>query len=346
MKSILSTFLLVSGLSLSSVIQASNELTVFSDRRTSLTEPVLKQFAQETGIQINFHFLDKGMLTRVRLNPTEADVIISKSGRFLEMAKQYDLLQDYSIGEISNLPKSEYHDSNNSYLTLFYRPRVIYASRERVTAGEVNTYEDLIDPKWRGKICSISGYHPYSMNLFSKMAVDRGLEYTRDYLIALKANLASKPSSHDRAKVRDIYEGKCDITLANSYYMPLMLRSSEEKAWGESTYVTFPNQSGNGAYVLRGGVALTKSTSNTKAAKQLLNYLVGGPAQSMIMKASNEFAVNPAVELPDTLKSLGEHQSEVNQGRFKAKVIPLDQAVAMRKEIVKILDEIDFDGKQ
>jgi len=50
----------------------------------------------------------------------------------------------------------------------------------------------------------------------------------------VKSNLARKPEGNDRAQVKAIWAGECDISLGNTYYMGQMLESEEQTEWANS----------------------------------------------------------------------------------------------------------------
>ena len=58
------------------------------------------------------------------------------------------------------------------------------------------------------------------------------IEEAEAWLSAVKDNLARRPEGNDRAQVRAIREGVCDVGLINHYYMYAMLQNEEQKALG------------------------------------------------------------------------------------------------------------------
>lgn len=324
--------------------KADEPVRVISDRTPSHLEPLFARYTETTGVEILPVFVDEGLVARLKSRPTEADLVITKTADLLEAAKTGALLQPFESEAIVTGVAPEFRDADNTYVTLSYRPRSIFASKERVAPGAIATYEDLTDPQWRGRICIRSGYHDYNLSLFSQMAADRGLEAARTFIMGIHENLARAPTGNDRAQVRAIYEGECDLSIGNSYYMPIMLSRDDQRPWGEATRVVFPDQAGDGAYVMRGGAALTTATDNLEAATELLEYLVSEEAQEFIVNTTFEYSILDSVEMPAANRALAAEQPEVQDGRFKAEFIPLDAIAAQRQAVVQILDEMDFDG--
>ncbi|WP_207173292.1 ABC transporter substrate-binding protein [Halochromatium glycolicum] len=323
---------------------ADTTVRVISDRTPSHLEPLFEYYRTLTGVEIESAFVDKGLIARLQSRPTEADLIITKTADILEEAKQQRLLRPFDSSTIAAELPARFRDADDAYITLSYRPRVIFASKERVEPDSIETYADLTDPEWRGRICIRSGYHNYNLSLLSQMAEDQGLPAARAFIMGLHANLARRPKGNDRAQVRAIYEGECDLSLGNSYYMPIMLANPEQRAWGKATYLIFPNQESGGSYIMRGGAALTTANRNVPAATQLLEFLVSNAGQEFIVNTTFEYPVRDDVEMLDSLRALGNRQEGIEGGRFKANFIPLDAIAAHRDAIVTILDEVDFDS--
>ena len=139
-------------------------------------------------------------------------------------------------------------DPEGHWFALTRRARVVYASKERVPATAI-TYEDLADPKWKGKICSRSGQHTYNVALVAAMIANHGEAKAEEWLKGVKANLARKPSGGDREAVRDVAAGLCDLAIGNTYYMAAMLHNPEQKAWADAVHIIFPNAGDRGTHV-------------------------------------------------------------------------------------------------
>jgi iron(III) transport system substrate-binding protein len=334
-------FLIFSGFSCSSP----KEIRIITDRTESHLAPLINYYSEKTGTSVNAVFVDSGLLPRLEARPDEADLVITKTINLLETAKNKDLLQPFSSSKLNKQLPAEFRDPDNYYITTSYRARVIYYSKDRVNPGELSTYEDLASPKWKGRICIRSGYHSYNLSLFSQMAATVGSEKTRAFIQGLHNNLARAPQGNDRAQVQAIYEGKCDIAIANSYYMGIMLSRDDQRDWALSAKVFFPDQNEKGSFILRSGAALTKATGNKKEAVKFLEFLIDDYAQKYITDALYAYSVNDTLPLTEVNKSLGDGQGEVVDGKYKANFVPLGDIEKNRPEIVKILDDINFDSK-
>lgn len=232
----------------------------------------------------------------------------------------------------ANIP-AHLRDPNGKWYGLTQRARLIYASKDRVGAGEITSYEDLADPKWQGRICTRSGSHAYNNALFSSLIVANGEEKAMAWLEGLKSNLARKPSGNDRAQVKAVWQGECDIAIGNSYYMGKMLANEEQVAWANSVNLIFPNQDGRGTHMNISGVSLTQSAPNKDNAIKLMEFLSGDVAQKIYAEVNYEYPVKPGVEASSLVTSWGE---------FKQDQVSLAEVAAMATAASKMVDKVGY----
>jgi iron(III) transport system substrate-binding protein len=217
------------------------------------------------------------------------------------------------------------------------RARVIFASKERVKETAIS-YEQLADPKWKGRICSRSGQHPYNTAMIAAMIAHLGDAKAQAWLKGVKANLAHRPAGGDREQVRDVAAGKCDLALGNTYYMGLMLtneKAPEQKQWASAVRVIFPDAGGRGTHVNISGIAIAKHAPNKDAAQKLAAFLLGGEAQALYAAANHEYPVTPGVAPSDLLKGLG---------TLKPDALPLAEIARLRKAASELVDKVNFDA--
>ncbi|HBN51529.1 MAG TPA: iron ABC transporter substrate-binding protein, partial [Thalassospira sp.] len=232
----------------------------------------------------------------------------------------------------ANIP-AHLRDENDQWFALTQRGRALYASKDRVTEGEIATYEDLADPKWKGRVCTRSGTHDYNIALVSSMIAHHGTEEAKTWLEGLKANLARKPQGNDRGQVKAIKEGECDVAIANTYYYGKMLDDPEQRAWAESVNIIFPNQNDRGMSMNISGMTLIKGAPNKENAVKLMEFLSGDEAQKIYAEVNYEYPVKPGVEWSDYVKSWG---------TFKADELPLSEIARLRADAVRMIDEVGY----
>jgi iron(III) transport system substrate-binding protein len=318
---------------------ASADVNVYSYRQPELIAPLTEAFTEETGIKVNVAFLEKGLVERLKAegDRSPADVILTVDIARISEAVDAGVTQPLMTETLAQNIPATYHDPEGNWWGVTTRARIVYASKDRVAPGEVTTYEDLADPKWKGRICTRSGMHTYMIGLTSAYLAHHGEEETKQWLQGLKDNLARKPQGNDRAQVKAIWAGECDISLGNTYYMGAMLADPEQKVWADSVRLDFPvfDVEGGGTHVNISGVALTKASKNIAEATQFIEFLTSKEAQEIYAEANSEYPVVPGTEPSALVASWGELTPD-NLGL-------IDIANA-RGEALKLTEEVDYDG--
>ena len=314
-----------------------DEVNVYSLRQPELVQPLFDKFTEETGIEVNVAHIDKGMVERLvsEGDRSPADLVMTVDIAKLAQVVEAGVTQPVDSEVLAaNIP-AEFRDPGNQWFGLTTRGRVVYASKERVADGEVTTYEDLADPKWQGRICTRPGTHDYNLGLMAAMIEHHGPDYAKEWAAGLRANLAKKPEGNDRAQVKSIWAGECDITLGNTYYMGAMLTDPEQTEWANSVRIVFPTFDGDGTHLNVSGVAMTKAAPNKDAALKLMEFLSSDEAQAIYAETNYEFPVKPGVAKSELVASWGE---------FTPDSLNLMDVAKSRAEALKLMEEVNFDG--
>lgn len=330
----------IAGVTVTGAAKAADPVVnVYSYREPQLVEPLAKAFTEATKIQVNVVFAKDGLIEKMvaegRNSP--ADLLLTPESGLLVQAKAADVTRAVSSPVLAAAVPVEYRDSEGHWFALTRRARVVYASKERVKQDAI-TFEELADPKWKGKVCVRSGQHTYNLALFASMIAHNGEEKTEAWLRGLKANLARKPAGGDREQVRDVFAGLCDLAIGNTYYMGLMqtnTKQPEQQKWAESVKVLFPNREGRGTHVNISGVSMARYAPHPEAALKFMEYLVSNAAQHIYAEANYEYPVVASVAPSDRVKSWGE---------LKADTLPLDKIATLRKKASELVDKVGFDG--
>ena len=218
---------------------------------------------------------------------------------------QAGITQPIKSDLLDKVVPAQYRDPEGHWYGISMRARVVYASKERVKQNAI-TYEELADPKWKGKICIRSGQHIYNNALFAAFIAQHGAAKAEEWLRGLKANLAQKPSGGDRETARDVAAGKCDLGIGNTYYWALMNdKEADKKAWAEATKVILPTFQGGGTHVNLSGVVLAKHAPNKANAMKLVEWLAGEKAQHMYADLNYEYPVRAGIAINPTIAGYG-----------------------------------------
>ncbi|MCA0432474.1 MAG: Fe(3+) ABC transporter substrate-binding protein [Proteobacteria bacterium] len=318
---------------------ADGVVNVYSYRQPTLVDPLFKKFTEETGIEVKTVFAEKGLIERMEQegNLSPVDILMTADiGRLVE-AKEKGLGQPVNDEKINANVPATLRDPGNEWFGLTMRARVVYASKERV-AQDTISYEELADPKWKGKICIRPGDHPYNIGLISAMIAKRGLDNTRTWLQGLKANLATKPNGNDRAQAKGVWSGECDLAVANTYYMGLMANNDkepEQKEWAKASKILFPSSPEMGTQVNISGMLLAKNSPNKDNALKLMEFLASDEAQALYASQNYEYPVDPHVAPSETVASWG---------KFEPETTNIAEVAAHQKEAAKLVDEVQFNN--
>ena len=313
------------------------EVNIYSSRQPQLINPILEAFSEHTGIDVNVVFIKSGMIERLRAEGkrTPADVVLTVDIANLAAIADSGVTQPVHSGVIdANIPP-QYRDPDGLWSGLTMRSRVVFTAKDRVDASQITAFEDLADPKWKGTICVRSGLHNYNVALVAAMIAHHGEAATEDWLRGLKANLARRPQGNDRAQIKAVWAGECDIAIANTYYLGEMLQDPEQAVWANSVNLVFATVGGQGAHVNLSGMAMTKSAPHREAALQLMEYLTSEPAQKLYAELNYEYPLLASVKPGELVQSWGE---------FTPDPMPMAEIAKFRPAALKLIEKVDFDG--
>jgi iron(III) transport system substrate-binding protein len=318
---------------------AQGEVNIYTTREPGLIQPLLDTFTKETGIKTNAIFVESGLAERLEAEGenSPADVItVVDYGNLIDMLER-GLTQPIHSSVLDAAVPANLRDPAGNWYAMSMRARVIYVSKERV-AESAMTYEDLADPKWKGRVCIRSGQHPYNTSLFAAMIAKDGPEKTEKYLTDLKANLARTAGGGDRDVARDILADICDIGVGNSYYVGLMRSGTggpDQKEWGEAIKVILPTfADGAGTHVNISGAAVAKYAPNKDNAIKLLEFLVSPEAQAIYASGNFEYPVVAGARIDPVIAALGD---------LKIDPLPLHEIGAHRRQASELVDKVGFD---
>lgn len=316
--------------------QAQGEVNVYTYREQKLIQPLFDAFTKETGIKVNVVSASSGLEQRIKTEGANspADVLLTVDIGRLEDAVQAGITQPIKSEVIEKTVPAALRDPEGHWAGVSMRARVVYASKDRVKQDTI-TYEELADPKWKGKICIRSGQHIYNNALIAAMIAKYGEAKAEEWLKGLKANLAQKPSGGDREQARDVAAGKCDIGIGNTYYYALMLNNPQQKAWADATKVILPTFAGGGTHVNVSGVVLAKNAPNKANAMKLIEWLAGDTAQHMYADSTFEYPVKAGIKLNDIV---------AGYGKLNADPLPLSKIAQNKKAAANLVDKVGFDN--
>lgn len=331
--------LAAAGVCVSTAAMAAGELNLYTTREPRLIEPMLEAFEKDKGIKVNTVFVKDGLLERAKAEGANspADVfMVVDIGNLLDLVDA-GVTQPIESETLTTVLPANLRNANNDWFSLSLRDRVLYADKDLQIDNF--TYEDLADPKWKGKVCIRAGQHPYNTALIAAMIAHDGAEATEKWLQGVKANQARKATGGDRDVARDILGGICDIGIANNYYVGHMKNAeagSDNRKWGDAIQVIRPTfAKSGGTHVNITGASVAKNAPNKDNAVALLEYLVSQPAQELYANANYEYPIREGVKLNPVTESFGV---------LKVDPLPLTEIAKYRKQASELVDKVGFDN--
>lgn len=317
---------------------SAQDLNLYTTREPGLIKPLLEAFTASSGIKVNTVFVKDGLAERVQAegDKSPADVLMTVDfGNLVDLVDK-GLTQPVQSAVLESAIPANLRDAKGNWFSLSIRARVLYAAKDLdlVTFN----YEDLADPKWKGKVCIRSGQHPYNTALVASYIVHHGDKATQGWLEGVKGNLARKAAGGDRDVARDIMGGICDIGIANSYYVGLMRSGkggAEQAKWGDAIKVILPTFKDGGTQVNVSGASIARHAPNREAGIRLLEYLASPEAQKIYAEANFEYPVRAGVAPDPIVQSFGV---------LKVDPTPLAVIASHRRQASELVDKVGFDN--
>ena len=308
------------------------DLNIYTHRHYDSDKLLFKKFTNLTGIKINIIKGGADQLIQRLISEGEnspADILLTVDAGRLERAKSLGLLKQIDSDIlIKNIPINM-RDYDNHWFGLTVRARVIVYSKERVNKNELSTYEDLANPKWKGRIVARSSNNIYNQSLMASIINANGSDSALDWAKAVRANMARKPRGNDRDQARAVASGIADLAIINTYYLGLLENSkdSKDRKVAKKLGVFFPNQNNRGTHINVSGGAVTASSKKVEQAIRFLEFLTDEKNQKIFSGVNYEYPLRFKHIDSKTLLSWGSFKSDsINLsilGKNNAKAVKL-----------------------
>ncbi|MDB5742215.1 MAG: extracellular solute-binding protein family 1 [Polaromonas sp.] len=320
-------------------------VNLYSARHYQTDEALYGNFTKATGIKVNrVDADDAGILARLKAEGTAspADVILLVDAARLWKGDADGLFKPIKSPVLEaaipvNL-RAKATPEGTTWFGFSTRARVVVYDKLRVKKADVDTYEELADPKNKGLLCTRSGAHPYNLSLFSAVTEHLGEAATEQWLKGLVANMARDPKGGDTDQIKAVASGECGMALTNTYYLARIMRSSapEDRAVAERIGVVFPNQESWGTHVNIAGAAVAKNAKNAANATKFMEYLASPEAQNYFANGNNEWPVVSTVSINNpALKAM-------TGGSFKSETIPVSAVGINQIKVQQMLDRVGY----
>ncbi len=282
------------------------QVNIYSARHYNTDDQLYDGFTKKTGIKVNLiEGKDDELIERIKSEGANspADILMTVDGGRLWRAEQAGVFAPVNSDVLNQKIPANLRDPNNLWFAFSKRARVIMYNKDKVKPTDLATYEDLADPKWKGKILMRSSSNVYNQSLVAGMIEEKGEKATSEWIEGLVANFARPPQSTDTGNIEAVAAGLGDITLANTYYLA---RYEDKPEIFEKIGVIFPNQKDRGTHVNISGAGLLKNAPNKENAIAFLEYLASPEAQEFFAVKNNEYPVVEGTPLKEVIKSFGD----------------------------------------
>lgn len=334
----LATAALLAGPTPAAAQETRGTLTVYTTREQALIEPLLRVFAGFTRLKLDIVYVTGDPIARLETDTAagKADIFIATEFSQLAAAKAKGITTAAGKPTLTESVPANLRDPTGHWFALTSRLRIVVASRDRVKQTAF-TYEELAEPKWKGKICTRSGLHPYNVGLVASLIAHKGAAAAEAWLKGVKANLAAPPSGGDRDQILAVHAGKCDVALVNSYYVGSLRAAAanpELQIAGNAVNIVFPNAADRGTHVSMSGMSLLKNAPHRADALLLMDFLLSEPSQFLYAQDNQEYPARMGVPPSGLVESWGTP---------KLDPLPLETIAKLQPQAIEIITKVDFD---
>ena len=322
-----SLFILVS-----CIYEPADELTIYTSRQPQLIEPIVEKFSIETGIKVNFLSGNaQELMERIDVegDNSPADIFMTVDAGVLWQAAERDIFSSTNSKILEENIPSYLRDPENKWFGLSKRARTIVYSNDQFNDNDFSTYEDLADPKWKGKLCLRTSKKVYNRSLMASMIDAYGFEKAKEVVTGWISNLATEVFSNDTNALKAVSSGQCGLTIVNTYYLARLLDDPQY----DNLTLFWANQSDRGVHVNISGAGIVKTSKNKQAATLLLEYLSSEKAQDFYASANKEYPVLDGAMVHASIKDWGEFiEDNINVGKLGS----------LQKEAVFLAQEVGY----
>ncbi len=205
------------------------------------------------------------ILTEEQAGKHSFDVLSTTTGH---MMKSAGLALQYNAPN-AQLVDPDYKDKDGFWVGIYANWNIIQINTDKVKPGEIKSYEDLANPKWKGQIVIDDTDYEW----YQGLVATRGQQQTDDMLKKIVATAGVKVLNGHGNLNDAITAGQYAIALNQYLNQP----ERSKRLGGPTTWIAVEP-----VVVQLGKIAVSKSAPHPNAAKLLENFLVGTDAQKYL----------------------------------------------------------------
>ena len=307
-------------------------LTLYSSRKAHLIEPVLELYTKQTGTQFNLHTGEPGpILERLAAAGKNggADILLTVDAGNLWHAAERNLLVPIDSEALAQSVPAALRDPENRWFGFSKRARTLAYNAEKVSPDDLSSYEDLADPKWRGRLCLRTSKKVYNQSLVAALIAHHGEQAAEEMVKGWVANLAVAPFSNDTKALQAVAMSQCDVTIVNSYYYGRLMREEPDLKLA----LFWPNQDSQGVHVNVSGGGLLSVSTHPEQAQAFLEWLAQPESQGLFAELNLEYPVREDVSPAPEVQAWGV---------FRGDSLNLSEAGRLQADAVRLMDRAGY----
>ena len=308
------------------------ELTIFTSRQPQLLEPIIEKYYQETGVKV---ILLSGnaqeLMERIDIEgeQSKADIFMTVDAGVLWQAAERNIFSETKSKILEENVPSYLRDLNGKWFGLSKRARTLVFSNDQFSKSDFSTYEDLANPRWKGKLCLRTSKKVYNRSLIASMIDAYGFDNSKKIVSGWVSNLATEVFSNDTNALKAVSSGQCGVTIVNTYYLARLLDDPKY----DNLELFWANQNDRGVHVNISGAGIVKTSQNKKEAQKLLEYLSSDSAQDFYASANKEYPVLNDAKVAESI---------MVWGAFVEDEINVSKLGSLQKEAVFLAQEVGY----
>lgn len=275
-------------------------VNLYTARHYSSDDAIYAAFTCATGIRVQkIEIPAEQMLARLQAEGagSPADVVVIQDAGAMDTLAEGGVLTAFDDAVIDSRVPEQWRDPEGRWFGIARRARIVAYDTARVRPEEVDTYEELASPRFRGKLCVRSSDNSYNLSLMSALIERWGPERALQWARGVVANMARPPEGGDIEQIRAVGAGQCEVAITNHYYFLRLV--DEGDAVTERVNLAFPSLEGRGAHFNLSGAGLAAHSPNRANAIRFLEFLTGPQSQAIFATETNEFPTTTEAELPE-----------------------------------------------
>ncbi|MEC9415596.1 MAG: Fe(3+) ABC transporter substrate-binding protein [Pseudomonadota bacterium] len=313
-----------------------DEVNIYTSRHYDSDDALYAEFTKATGIKVNvISGSGNALMERLKAEGenSPADIFFTVDAGNLWRVQKEGFFKSIESDNIKGIVPENLRGPNDEWVAVAKRARVVFYNPNNTSSKEIErlSYEDLADPKWKGKIAIRSSSNMYNQSLVASLISNHGVKETETWAKGLVSNFARKPQGNDRAQIIAVANGEAQLAIANSYYIGIMLSGSSGKEQLEAAKkvkIHFPNQNNRGAHINISGAGILKFSPNSKNATKFLEFLLSERVQDYMVNLSYEYPVLDGINPHPSIAQFGiefkeDRTSVADYGKYNTDAVKL-----------------------